>query len=122
MAVDAAVDALADLARQRGRLDIEANLSVSVDGRVFAVSSEADRLIVHAPSVGACLAVAPKSRLPALADGLDAAGVTVELRTGDAVLAVVGADADPGQATATLLSEGVEVRPSGVLAGLLRLR
>jgi hypothetical protein len=48
--------------------------------------------------------------------------VTVELRTGDAVLAVVGADADPGQATATLLSEGVEVRPSGVLAGLLRLR
>jgi hypothetical protein len=123
MAVDAAVDSLAELARRRERLDIEANLSVSIDGRVFAVSSEDDRVVVHAPSVRACLALLSQQsgRLVELADLLAAAGVTVEVVTGEATLAIVGADANPGPLTARL-SDSAELCVSGALAGVLRLR
>ncbi|WP_436902641.1 hypothetical protein [Halovenus halobia] len=124
MAVDAAGDSLAELAHQRGRLQIEANLSVTVEGRVFAVDGRGDRVVVQAPSVAACLVVLQQGSgfVAELANFLDAAGVTLEVRTGDAVLAVVGAEANAGRLTAALVSEAVEVRAGGVLAGLLRLR
>ncbi len=124
MAADAAVDSLAERARQRGRLDIEANLSVTVEGRTFAVDGRGERIVVQAPSVAACLVVLRQGGglLPKLASVLDSAGVTLEVRTGDAVLAVVGAEATAGRLTAALVSEAVEVRAGGVLAGLLRLR
>lgn len=124
MAADAALDSLADLPRDGERLSIEANLGVAIDGQDFAVSTAGDRVIVHAPSVSACFAVlsGEGGQLPALAGVLADAGVTVELRTGDAVLAVVGAEAAPSGVTAALMSEAVEVRASGVLAGLLRAR
>jgi hypothetical protein len=50
------------------------------------------------------------------------AGVTAELRTGGAVLAVIGAEADPGLAAAALSLEAVEIRAGGLIAGLLRIR
>ncbi|MXR50378.1 hypothetical protein GRX03_01985 [Halovenus sp. WSH3] len=122
MAVDAA-DALGELPRTSDRLDVEANLGVEIDGRSFAVSSEGDRVVVHAPSVSACLVAADqRTLLPALAETAAQAGITVELRTGDAVLAVVGAAAAPDRPTAALFGEAVELRPAGVLAGLVRLR
>lgn len=124
MAVDAAVDSLTELAEQRGRLHIEANLSVTVDKRVFAVDGRGERIVVQAPSVAACLVVLQQSGelLPELASALAAAGVTLEVKTGDAVLAVVGAEAAPGRLTAALVSEAVELRADGILAGILRIR
>lgn len=123
MAVGAAVDSLAELPREGERLDIEANLGVEIDGRTFAVSSEGDRVVVHAPSVSACLAVADNwGRLPDLAALLADAGVTVEVRTGNAVLAIVGAEADSGGLTASLVAAAVELRANEIVAGLLRLR
>lgn len=123
MAVDAAVDSLAELARHRGRLDVDANLSVSVDGRVFAVSSDDSRIVVHAPSVRACVALLSQQpgQLTELADLLAAAGVTVEVVTGDATLAVVGTDANPGRLTG-LISDSTELSVTGALAGLLRVQ
>lgn len=119
-----AVDSLEKLPREGERLDIEANLGAQIDGRAFAVSSEDGRIVVHAPSVGAVLAVVPASggAVSALADVLADAGVTVEVRTGNAVLAVVGAEAEPDGLTAALVSEAVELRAGGALAGLLRVR
>jgi hypothetical protein len=124
MAVDAAVDSLGELPREGEQLDIEANLGVEIDGLRFAVSTENDRVVVHAPSVGAYLAVSSEGigRLRAVAAALDAAGVTVECKTGDATLTVVGQQASPGRLTAVLFSDAVEIRASGILAGLVRLR
>jgi hypothetical protein len=124
MAIDAAVDSLRELPREGERLDIEANLGVEIDGLCFAVSSEDDRVVVHAPSVGSYLAVLSDDagRLVSVAAALETAGVTVECKTGDASLAVVGEQASPGRLTASLLSDAVEVRGRGVLAGLLRAK
>lgn len=124
MAVGAAIDSLGALPREGERLDIEANLGVKIDGRTFAVSSEGDRIVVHAPSVGACLALlsGERRRLPELAALLEEAGVTVEVRTGEAVLAVVGTEASPRGVASALAAGGIELRPGGVLTGLLRLR
>ena len=124
MAVGAAIDSVEALPREGERLKTEANLGVEIDGRPFAVSSEGDRIVVHAPSVGACLGVLASQgeQLPELAAVLAEAGVTVEVRTGSAVLAVVGAAAEPGPLATALVSEVVEVRWNGVSAGLLRLR
>jgi hypothetical protein len=118
-----ALDSLVALARERQQLDVTANLSVTVDGRAFAVSTTEERVVVHAPSVGGCLTLLPRvGRLPSVAATLDAAGVTVELRTGTAVLAVVGRQASPGRLTASLFSDAVEVRGCDVFAGLVRAK
>ncbi|WP_336326856.1 hypothetical protein [Halovenus sp. HT40] len=124
MAIDAAIDSLAEHARQREQLAIEANLSVTIESEEFAVSSAGDRVVVHAPSVTACLGVfqRQRGRLPELAEMLDTAGVTVEVRTGNSVLAIVGAAASPGRLTRRLFSEAVQIRINGVLSGLFRFR
>ena len=124
MAVNGVIDSLPELPRAGEQLEIEANLELEIDGYTFAVSSEDDRIVVHAPSVSACLTAfrSEVGRLPEVANLLAAAGVTVEVRTGEAVLAVVGETATPDWLTAAVFSGAVEVRADGVLTGLLRLQ
>lgn len=112
------------LAREGGTLQVEANLQLEIDGARFAVSSREDRLLIHAPSVGACVPLlrSGSDRLSTITAVLEEAGVTAELRTGDAVLAVIGADAAPGPIGSALFDGPVEVRIDGILAGLVRFR
>lgn len=118
-----AVDSLRELPREGERLGIEANLGVEIDGLSFAVSVENDRVVVHAPLVGTYLAVllADTDLLRPVAAALETAGVTVECKTGDATLTVIGQQASPSRLTAALFSDAVELRASEILAGLVRL-
>jgi hypothetical protein len=119
------LEALAErLPRDRETLRVQANLSVDVAGTSLAVSSRDSRVRIHVPSVPACIPLlrSGSGRLAPLAPVLAQAGVTAELRTGGAVLAVIGAEADPGLAAAALSLEAVEIRAGGLIAGLLRIR
>ena len=119
------LEALAErLPREEERLRVRANLSAEVAGTPVAVSSRGDRVRIHVPSVPACVRLLRSGggRLVALAPVLARAGVTAELRTGEAVLAVIGAAAEPGAASTALPVEAVEIRPGGLVAGLLRFR
>lgn len=115
---------LGRLARTGPALDVEANLSVTVDGIRLAVSTCDGRLRVQVPSIGACarLARSERTRLPVLASILADAGLTVEVRVGDAVVALVGADANPGRLARRLHLGAVEPRLRGVVAATLRLQ
>jgi len=118
------VTTLQGVARQAGTLSLEANLSVTVDGTDLAVSTVDDRLRVQVPSLsaGARLLRSERGRLPDLSETLGAAGLTAEIRVGDAVLAVVGADATPGLLAALAGLGPVELRPTQAVAAALRLR
>lgn len=112
------------LARAGDGFDVTANLSVAVDGIDLAVATVDDRIHVQVPSLraAASLARGERGRLPTIARTLAEADQTAEIRIGDSVLAVVGADATPGR-LATLLSLGlVELRPGAVIPAALRLR
>lgn len=119
------LEALAErLPREEETLRVQANLGVEVAGTRLAVSSRDGRVRIHVPSVPACVSLlrSGAGRLAALAPVLARAGVTAELRTGEAVLAVIGAEAEPGATEAALSVEAVEVRTLGLVAGLLRFR
>lgn len=105
-------------------LAVEANLSLTVDGTKLAVSAPTDRLRVQIPSLTAAASLfgSERERAPALSRAMAAAGVTAEIRIGDAVVAVLGEEALPDPVTASLFGEGVEFRPGGVLAAALRFR
>lgn len=118
------VETVERLARAGTDLSVTANLSASVDGVDLAISSEGDRIRVQVPSLRAGLRLARSQgeRLGDLSGVLSEAGLTAEVRIGDAVVAVVGSGAVPGTLS-TLLSLGpVEVRPRGAAAAALRLR
>ncbi|MFT4949246.1 MAG: hypothetical protein ACI9CA_001382 [Natronomonas sp.] len=112
------------LTRQAPRFAVDANLSVTVDGTRLAISTHAERLRVQVPSVTAGLRLArnDRDRLPTVAGLLDDAGLTAEVRVGNAVLAVLGAEATPGAPARRLGLGAVELRPRGVVAATLRLR
>ncbi len=112
------------VARVGDRLDITANLSVTVDGVDLAISTVDDRIRVQVPSVWAGLRLGrtERGRLGRLARVLDEAGETAEIRVGDAVLAVVGAEATPGRLGWVLSTGPVETRPGAVIPAALRLR
>ena len=112
------------LVRDGPALDIDANLSVTVDGTRLAVSTQDSGLRVQVPSVATCvrLARSQHGRLPAVAGLLAEAGETAEVRVGDAVVAVAGANATPGPLARRLSLGPVELRPRGVLAGAVRFR
>jgi hypothetical protein len=112
------------VARAGDRLDITANLSVTVDGVDLAISTVDDRIRVQVPSVwaGISLGRTERGRLGRLARVLDEAGETAEIRVGNAVLAVVGADATPGRLDWALSLGPVETHPEAVLPAALRLR
>jgi hypothetical protein len=118
------VDTLQGVARAGPVLDVQANMSVTVDGTDLAVSTVGDRLRVQVPSLaaGVRLLRAERGRLPDLSESLAAAGLTAEVRIGDAVVAVVGADAAPGFLSGLLSLGPVEVRPTEAVAAALRLR
>jgi hypothetical protein len=117
-------EAIQALVRAGPALEIDANLSVTVDRTRLAVSTQAGRLRVQVPSVSACarLARGERGRLLAAAALLAEAGETAEIRVGDAVVAVAGADAVPGPLARRLGLGPVELRPRGVAAAALRLR
>lgn len=113
------------LGRANRDLQVEANAQLTIDGVELAVSSRQDgkRLRIHASSVGALVSLREqRGRLTTAAELLDAMGLTAELCTGDATIAVIGADVTPGPASAALFSGPVEISATGLLAGLLRLR
>lgn len=105
-------------------LAVDANLTVTVEGTELAVSSPDDRIRVQVPSVTAAASLfsSERNRLPALARTMTATGVTAEVRIGDAVVAVLGAEAVPGTVSKRIWGEGVEVRPQSFLAAAVRLR
>lgn len=115
---------LGRLARQGPGLAVDANLSVTVEGTRLAVSTHAERLRVQVPSVTAGLRLArnDRDRLSAVAGLLADADLTAEIRVGDAVVAVVGAEATPGPLSRRLRLGAVELRPRGAVAATLRLR
>ncbi|SEO90411.1 hypothetical protein SAMN05216388_102271 [Halorientalis persicus] len=112
------------VARANDRLDITANLSVTIDGIDLAISTVDDRVRVQVPSVwdGVRLGRTERGRLGRLARILDEAGETAEIRVGDAVIAVVGADATPSRLDWALSMGPVEIRPRAVVPAVLRLR
>ncbi len=116
--------AVVERIRERPALDVEANLSVTVDGVDLAVTTDGDRLRVQVPSVFACVSVlsaTPEEGL-ALPAALSAAGLTAEVRVGEAVVAVAGADVVPGRFVRLLSLGPVEVRALSLLAAAVRLR
>lgn len=104
-------------------LSIEADLTVSVDGRDLAVESEGDRLVVTVPSLRVARRLLSSYRaLPLegrlLDRELDRADLTIEVRYGGAVVATAGAGR-PSNALGRLLGvEPASVRLGGVLRGL----
>jgi len=117
-------EAIQALVRSGPTLEVDANLSVTVDGTRLAVSTRDGRLRVQVPSVTAYLRLArgERGRLPAAAVLLAEAGQTAEVRVGDAVVAVAGAGAAPGPLVRRLGLGPVELRPREVAAAALRLR
>jgi hypothetical protein len=79
---------------------------------------------VQVPSVAAAASLLSSEgdRLPALARLAASAGVTAEVRIGDAVVAVVGTDADPGRVSRLLSLGPVEVRSTELAAAALRFK
>ena len=116
--------AIESVAEGRPPLDVEANLAVTVDGVRLAVASVDGRVRVQVPSVAAAASLLSSEgdRLPALARLAASAGVTAEVRIGDAIVAVGGTDADPGRVSRLLSLGPVEVRSTELAAAALRFK
>ena len=116
---------LEDIAREGPPLSVTADLSVTVDGVQLSVYADGDRIRVQVPSVWAgarVLRAALDSGGESLVKALDTTGLTAEIRVGDAVVTVVGAEAAPGRFVRSLPVGPVEVRSRELLAAALRLR
>jgi hypothetical protein len=105
-------------------LSVDANLSLTVDGTKLAVSGSDDRIHVQVPSVRAAASLfgSERQRLPAVSGALADNGLTAEVRIGDAVVALLGAAATPGQLSKPIWGEAVEIRPAELFAAALRLK
>ena len=105
-------------------LSVDANLTLAVDGTKLAVSAAEDRIRVQVPSVRAATSLfgSQRQRLPAIAGALADTGLTAEIRIGDAVVALLGGAATPGQLSSAIWGEAVEIRPGELLAAALRLK
>jgi hypothetical protein len=106
-------------------LNVNADLTVSVDGGEAEVSSTGDRLFVTFPSV--LPAVSALRDLPndpdstdAVATALSRTDLTTEVRIHDRTVAVIGSQAKPGVLSEALSADPIEVRAGGALGALTR--
>ena len=116
--------ALGAAASDSPALSVDANLTLTVDGTELAVSTPEDRIRVQISSVRAATSLfgSQRQRLPAVSARLADAGLTAEIRIGDAVVALLGGAATPGQLSSAIWGEAVEIRPGELFAAALRLR
>jgi len=115
---------MSDDVRVVSPLSVEADLTVSVDGRSVGVESEGDRLVVAVPSLRVARRLLGTYRaLPVdgglLARELDRADVLIEVRYRGALVATVGAGRPPNALGRLLGVEPAAVSLRGVLRGLL---
>jgi len=104
-------------------LDVEADLTIAIEGEAIQVTSRTNKPLVDLPSMGVALALARQGGgglrlLPELAGVLAAADLTVGVAIDGTGVAVLGAEAEPGRLTKRL-GPHVELRENG-LARTLR--
>ncbi|WP_181685215.1 peptide ABC transporter ATP-binding protein [Halorhabdus salina] len=118
------VSTIEGLARSGPDLSVTANLSVTVENIDLAISTVDDRIRVQVPSVRAGFRLLRREheRLPVLSGVLSEAGLTAEIRVGNAVIAVAGTDAAPDRLSRLLSLGTVEVRLRGLVPAALRLQ
>lgn len=107
---------LADLAdADLDALDVAADLTIAREGETIRIEAYTDRVFVTLPSVGMALSALRRHRKRAslLAALLSSADLTVVVRVGDADVARLGADAEPGR-LARRVVPGIEMLPAGV--------
>jgi hypothetical protein len=108
--------AAADLAP----LDIEADLTLAIDGEAVRVVSKTNKPLVDLPSTSAALALFRQGggALPELAELLAAADITAGVAIDGTGVAVIGADAEPGTVTGRIIPH-VEFRENGLARTLI---
>jgi hypothetical protein len=100
-------------------LSVEADLDVTIEGKRCAVWTEADRLVVNAPSLStvrdllAGVEAVPVPQ-PRLVGGLADTELTVEVRVRHAPVARLGAGVEPSR-LANLAGYEADLSPRGVL-------
>lgn len=105
-------------------LDVEADLTIAIEGEAVRVTSRTNKPLVDLPSTRVALALARQGGgrglrlLPAIASVLAAADVTAGIAIDGTGVAVLGAEADPGP-LAKRLGPHVEVRENGLARTLL---
>lgn len=111
-------------------LEVLADLQLALDGEHIDIQADGDRIVVNLPSLRAgrrLLEAEPIARWPQRAaqraqETLDVAGLTVEVQLQGDVIAVMGAEAQPGSAARLLRLDGVELRPAQTLRQVVRRR
>jgi hypothetical protein len=107
------------------KLDVHADLSVSVDGDDFTVRGTGREVTIEVPSLraGRKLLNTPLSgqaQTRRVHEALRQAGVTARVVLNGATIARIGADAQPGAATKLLRLGQAEVRPAAAAAASAR--
>jgi hypothetical protein len=123
-AVETFVKALERTPDSYENLDIEANLRVTIDDTALAVSGSGEQLHIGLPSLPAALSLIARRRatVRTLARTLALGGLTAEASVGDAVVAILGSEAEPSLLTRALSLGPIEFRGRGVLAALFHVR
>lgn len=103
-------------------LDVDADLTVSVDGAEAEVRSTGERIFVEFGSLSAASIAAdarPSGTLDRLPAVLRTADLTVDIRVRGRTVAVSGAGASPGVVSRRLGVAPNEVRPLGVVGAVV---
>lgn len=104
-------------------LDVEADLTVSIEGEDVRVTSKTNKPLVDLPSTRVALALARQGGgrgfrlLPQVASVLAAADLTAGIAIDGTGVAVIGSEADPGP-LAKRIGPHVEVRENGMARAL----
>ncbi|MFD1512032.1 hypothetical protein [Halomarina rubra] len=85
------------MSTQRAPIDVEADLTLTIDGQPIAIESYTDTVLVDFPSVRALVAVArtERGRLPSLERLLSEADLTVVVLVDGTAVGTLGARARP---------------------------
>lgn len=115
---------LLDAVERRPNLAVDAELTLTVDGRDIDVRAYDDLIAIELPSLRAAVALwrARSVDEAAAATALSAAGLTVELRVRGAPVARLGAAAVPSVRLRRLGLGPVELCPEGALLALVSPR
>ena len=102
------------------RLEIDADLQVTVDGEPVAVRGDGSRLIIEVADRSTAWRLFQSNRpgrglVRTLTDTLDVFGIDVDVRVGDRTVASLGGDADPGPVSRAIGravgAEGLSIAP-----------
>ena len=102
------------------RLEVDADLEVTVDGQALKVRGDGSRLVVDVPDRSTAFRLFQSQRpgrhlVRMLTDTLDVFGIDVDVRVGERTVATLGGDADPGPVSRAvgraLGADGLEIAP-----------